>query len=853
MAFFYPISTAGKTAKEIFMKKRNVVFALLGLALAAAMVLTGCENPSGVTPPPGVVETTVSDKDLASYVPKPVAGETPATVLSGSPSQYTGVIAWTDEDDESVSGNFVAGTEYTAVVTLTPNSGYTFNGVSADSFTHEELPGLGITNSANSGVVTITFPATEAAKSVDDLDLTSSVTAPVKNDAPVYTAFETDQYSSGVIVWTKSDGSDFSGNFEPDTAYKAVVTLTAKYGYTFRAVTADSVEHGAATDVTNPAVTGESPTLTVTITFPKTAAADAKTKVTLLDLTPYITAPATGATPVTAINTAQYSSSEIEWTVGAAQEDFDGSTFDSDTEYTAEFILTAKEGFTFTGLGTNAFLHDDATLVENPGNAEDSETVVIFFPATAKVPLEGTVSIEGTAAVGLTLTANTSGLNGTGAFDYQWKRGDTKNAVNDPISGATEDTYELTNADRGKFIKVTVTRANNSGSITSNVVGPVSTSITIDGIDEYYEGKYATFCSSSGTRPVAGHDLVGMTAFNSTTFMATGAQISGGSVTLPVYRVNVGDNKDIMGDITCVPYTGTATGIKIYVIIRDSPTFSPADIQKNHGAYTISNVNFSSGSATGTAAGAGTVLSITGFDFPQASQGIMVGIFPQDTPLEDVWEDASKEEPEFMVAGASSSDGHITVSSASVATVQFNDRQDDDDEYDRWIGTGSYDVYLVVGPENSQTIYIAEVTFTSGINQVAKTVFTVLPTGGEYTLRWGRWDPNTYEQVLGGFSNFGVSLIPAGTNAGYLTSLPAAGAYSTLMSLMANPESGVGPFINPVSTTGSFAELVAFSNDGTSAPAALQTVLLTKEENVPILGVFQEGSGVIVFYIAMEP
>jgi hypothetical protein len=73
--------------------------------------------------------------------------------------QYTGDIAW--ETSGGAHGNstpFAGGTVYQAVVTLSAKTGYTFTGVAADSFTYTGA--TAVTNSANSGTVTITFPPT---------------------------------------------------------------------------------------------------------------------------------------------------------------------------------------------------------------------------------------------------------------------------------------------------------------------------------------------------------------------------------------------------------------------------------------------------------------------------------------------------------------------------------------------------------------------------------------------------------------------------------------------------------------------------------------------------------------------
>jgi hypothetical protein len=152
---------------------------------------------------------------------------------------------------------------YKAIVTLTAQTGYTFTGVGANSFTYSGV--TSITNAANSGVVTITFPATEAVV-VSDFSLDGYVTAPVRDATPDTTAIDTAQYT-GTIAWQTEGGAAHTGAFAADTVYRAALTLTAKSGYTFTGVWADSFTYSGVTWITNAANSG-----TVTITFPATAA-----------------------------------------------------------------------------------------------------------------------------------------------------------------------------------------------------------------------------------------------------------------------------------------------------------------------------------------------------------------------------------------------------------------------------------------------------------------------------------------------------------------------------------------------------------------------------------------------------
>jgi hypothetical protein len=337
-------------------------------ALAGALALTGCPDPT--KPPP---DTTVDALTLTALVTAPVKDAAPVTTAIDQ-TQYAGTIAWKlDDGTTNAPATFAASTVYKAIVTLAAKSGYTFDGVGANSFAHTGA--ASVVNAANSGVVTITFPATGAVDTtVDALALTALVTAPVKDAAPVTTAIDESQYA-GTIAWKESDGITAApAAFAAATVYKAIVTLTAKSGYTFTGIGADSFTYTGAT-AANAADSG-----VVTITFPQTAAASGDTIVNAgLVLDTLVTAPAKDAAPnTTAINETQYTGT-IAW------KESDGTanapaTFAASTVYKAIVTLAAKAGFTFTGIGANAFSYTGATTVTNAAN---SGVVTITFPATA--------------------------------------------------------------------------------------------------------------------------------------------------------------------------------------------------------------------------------------------------------------------------------------------------------------------------------------------------------------------------------------------------------------------------------------------------------------------------------------
>jgi hypothetical protein len=99
--------------------------------------------------------TTVINVAAIAGVTAPVTGATPVTTTTAGIG-YTGTVTWSGSPS-----TFAAGTTYTATITLTPTSGYTLTGVSANFFT--VTGATSVTHSANSGFITATFPGTQGA------------------------------------------------------------------------------------------------------------------------------------------------------------------------------------------------------------------------------------------------------------------------------------------------------------------------------------------------------------------------------------------------------------------------------------------------------------------------------------------------------------------------------------------------------------------------------------------------------------------------------------------------------------------------------------------------------------------
>lgn len=89
--------------------------------------------------------------------------------------------------------------------------------------------------------------------------------------------------------------------------------------------------------------------------------------------------------------------------------------------------------------------------------------------------LEGTVTVDGSYRIGQTLTANILNISDNpGALSYQWMRGDG------PISGATNESYILTEEDLGEIVSVCITAKHYLDKIQSEgqTVRPIDITVT---------------------------------------------------------------------------------------------------------------------------------------------------------------------------------------------------------------------------------------------------------------------------------------------------------------------------------------------------------------------------------------
>ncbi len=334
-----------------------------------------------------VTATPIPTREIAG-VTAPVAGATPVATIADT-AEYTASIEWSPVD-----ATFAGTVAYTATITLTPKTGYTLTGVGADFF---KVDGAITTNEANSGVVTAVYPPT-AAMPIAKAAI-AGVTAPVSGATPVTAVTYSAEYTA-TVSW-----SPVTTLFAPEAAYTATITIAPKAGYTLTGVPVNFFTVAGATTM-NAADSG-----VVTAEFPATAAIPVtEVPVTTVPIATAdiagVTAPVTGATPVTTVTYSAEYTATVSWSPAT-------TLFVPGTAYTATIAITPKVGYTLTGVPANFFIVGGATTT----NEENSGVVIALFPATAPVSTDTDPDTGTNTGTGSTFTLPTNSIvtstNGT--------------------------------------------------------------------------------------------------------------------------------------------------------------------------------------------------------------------------------------------------------------------------------------------------------------------------------------------------------------------------------------------------------------------------------------------------------
>ncbi|MBI9081905.1 MAG: InlB B-repeat-containing protein, partial [Pseudodesulfovibrio sp.] len=281
----------------------------------------------------------------------PVRGEAPVTTAIDR-VQYTGSITW-----DPVVDTFAASTVYTATIALTAKAGWTLNGVAENSFT--VAGATTVTHSAGSGVVTAVFPATGL---LSDIDVTFSSVIQVGGTSNSVST------TSLTLTFSVDPGSLTADLITVTGTTKGALTGTG----TTRSLTISdiTVANGEKVSVTVASPAGYA----ISGSPQEVVVYKAPTTIDVLAI-PGVTAPVTGATPVTTITETDQYTGTVSWSDSPTK-------FAAYTVYTATIVLTAKEGFTFEGVAANSFAVADANPVTYQIN---SGIVVAQFTRTAAV------------------------------------------------------------------------------------------------------------------------------------------------------------------------------------------------------------------------------------------------------------------------------------------------------------------------------------------------------------------------------------------------------------------------------------------------------------------------------------
>ena len=276
------------------------------------------------------------------------------------------------------------------------------------------------------------------------------------------------------------------------------------------------------------------------------------------------------------------------------------------------------------------------TRAKNSSWVESDPTIAVYPPGP--LPLTGTVSIDGTAVAGQTLTANTEKLGGLGDISYQWMSG-----AND-IVGAEDETYTVRQEDVGSVIKVKVTRSESSGEKTSDptaIVLPAALSgtVTIDGIAALNQTLTANTETLGGSGDISYQWRIGasniMVNGTNKTYTLPDAVLN---YTISVKVTRTDNSGEVISDPTNVVIRSVTgiTGIPDSVYARRSPsllgTVAPFNATNRTIAWSVQSAGVTGASISGN------TLSTTGEGNitvrATIADGTAIGIdFYQDFPI----------------------------------------------------------------------------------------------------------------------------------------------------------------------------------------------------------------------------
>ncbi|ULO05928.1 S-layer homology domain-containing protein [Paenibacillus sp. 19GGS1-52] len=216
------------------------------------------------------------------------------------------------------------------------------------------------------------------------------VTAPITGATPVTAVTYSAEYTA-TVSWSPT-----ATLFVPETAYTATITITPKAGYTLTGVPANSFT------VAGAITTNEADSGVVTAVFPATAA------LITTGVIAGVTAPVTGAKPVTTVTYSAEYTATLSWSPTT-------TLFAQGTAYTATITITPKEGYTLTGVPANFFSVVGATTT----NIANSGVVTAVFPTTQLISTGSTSTTPSNSNVTSTNGTLTLPVNQAGEVSFE--------------------------------------------------------------------------------------------------------------------------------------------------------------------------------------------------------------------------------------------------------------------------------------------------------------------------------------------------------------------------------------------------------------------------------------------------
>ena len=247
-----------------------------------------------------------------------------------------------------------------------------------------------------------------------------------------------------------------------DTSGIADADGLANATFSYQWLADDSDIAGAAGSTYTPVAVDEGKDIKVQVSFTDDSGNDEELTSAATDAVaaaPTPNNPATGAPTIS--GTAQVGQTLTANTSGVA--DADGL---SNVQYEHQWLAddadisgATNATYTLVAFDEGKAIKVRVSFTDDAGNEEtltSGATDAVAAAPTPNSPATGAPTISGTARVGETLTANTSGIADADGlsnvqYEYQWLADDAD------ISGATGSTYTLADAEEGKAIKVKVT------------------------------------------------------------------------------------------------------------------------------------------------------------------------------------------------------------------------------------------------------------------------------------------------------------------------------------------------------------------------------------------------------------